>query len=238
MPSFPDSVWAPSAKAAGNTIQAAHVNDAQDEIVAIEGGYRNGTAPLNSSGSTLASLDVNGNSTFASSITFGALPYVMPSSGGSTGQVLTIISTSGSTMGLEWRASGGGVPDAARVELEAVLEVTAGSSNGISWTRQVFQTNSSLHSTATNPDRITPQSTGVYLVIAGFAARTAAGFGATIKDSSGAHVARLESTSRMNTISALKRFDVLGGYVRMQFESNGASNGLATTNTFLSLVKL
>lgn len=105
MPSWPGSVWSPSNKSAGQTIDAGHVNDLQDEVVAIEGGYANGTARLNSSASTVTSLSVIGNSTLASSITIGGRPYVFPSSGGSTGDVLTIISTSGSTMGLEWRAS-------------------------------------------------------------------------------------------------------------------------------------
>lgn len=139
MPSFPTSVFAPTNKSAGQTIQPAHVNDAQDEIVAIEGGYLNGTARLNSSASTVASLGVTGastiggrlvvssglsvagNSTLASSITLGAIPYVFPSSGGSVGQALAIVSTSGSTIGLEWRA--GAFPP--RIIASTVFEDTA-----------------------------------------------------------------------------------------------------------------
>lgn len=58
MPSFPTSVFAPSARSNGQSIDASHMNDVQDEIVAIEAGYRNGTAPLNSSGSTVVELFV------------------------------------------------------------------------------------------------------------------------------------------------------------------------------------
>jgi hypothetical protein len=70
MPSFPTSVFSPTNKSAGQTIQAAHVNDLQDEVVAIEGGIRNGTAPINSSGSTVTSLSVTGDSTHGSTATF------------------------------------------------------------------------------------------------------------------------------------------------------------------------
>lgn len=69
MASFPTSVYAPATKNSGDTIQAAHVNDLDGEVVAIEAGYRNGTAPLNSSGSTVTSLQANGPSTFAGLIT-------------------------------------------------------------------------------------------------------------------------------------------------------------------------
>lgn len=97
MPSFPTSVFAPATRSNGQTIDASHINSLQDEVVAIEGGYLNGTARLNSSastlvalsvsgGSTLATLQVNGGSTFAggiaftSTVTFGS--SVTISSGG------------------------------------------------------------------------------------------------------------------------------------------------------------
>jgi len=70
MPSYPTSIFAPSVKTAGQTIQPAHVNDLQDEVVAIEQGITQGTAPLNSSNSTVANLSVLGGSTFVGPITF------------------------------------------------------------------------------------------------------------------------------------------------------------------------
>ncbi len=103
--SFPTAVKTFTSRNAGDVIQPAHVNDLQDEVAAIETGYLTGTAPLVSSHvSAAAGLSVVGNSTLASTITIGTLPYIFPSSGGSTGQALVIVSTSGSTMTLEWRA--------------------------------------------------------------------------------------------------------------------------------------
>src|SRR3990167_245141 len=61
--SYPTSVKSFTTKNTSDAIQAAHVNDLQDEVAAIEGGLLNGTAPLNSSNSTLAALSVTGNST-------------------------------------------------------------------------------------------------------------------------------------------------------------------------------
>jgi hypothetical protein len=63
--SYPSAVKSFTSKSAGDTIQPAHVNDLQDEVSAIESGLLSGTAPLNSSRSTLASLSVTGNSTVA-----------------------------------------------------------------------------------------------------------------------------------------------------------------------------
>lgn len=66
MASFPTAVFSPASKSNGQTIEASHVNDLDGEVVAIESGYLNGTARLNSSNSTLANLSVSGGSTFAS----------------------------------------------------------------------------------------------------------------------------------------------------------------------------
>lgn len=65
MASFPTSVFAPANRSNGQTIDASHMNGVQDEIVAIEDGYRNATAPLNSSNSTIVNLSVTGGSTLA-----------------------------------------------------------------------------------------------------------------------------------------------------------------------------
>lgn len=83
MPSFPDSIFSPASKNTGNTIQAAHISDLDSEVVAIEQGLRNGTAPLNSSNSTfvslsagnstLGNLSVSSHSTFAGSVTFSSM---------------------------------------------------------------------------------------------------------------------------------------------------------------------
>lgn len=65
MASYPLAVKTFTTKNAGDTIQPADVNDLQDEVNAIEAGLLNGTARLNSSASTVASLSVIGGSTLA-----------------------------------------------------------------------------------------------------------------------------------------------------------------------------
>ena len=67
MANFPNSVTSFSAKqdGIGQIIAASHVNTLQDEVAAIEDGYLNGTARLNSSNSTVASLNVTGATTIA-----------------------------------------------------------------------------------------------------------------------------------------------------------------------------
>lgn len=114
MASYPNSVHTFTTKNAGDTIQPAHVNDLQDEVNAIEAGLLNGTANLNSSNTTVvhmsvsAGMNVVGNSTIASSVTIGTIPYVFPASGGLTNQVLTVSSTSGSTCVLTWATPASG----------------------------------------------------------------------------------------------------------------------------------
>jgi hypothetical protein len=66
MASYPGSVKTFTTRSAGQTIGSAHINELQDEVNAIESGLLNGTAPLNSSNSTMANLVVTGGSTLAS----------------------------------------------------------------------------------------------------------------------------------------------------------------------------
>lgn len=87
MANYPNSVTTFTTKSdgAGNTIQAAHINDLQNEVTAIEDGLLNGTAPVNSSRITAASLNVAGNSTVAGAFTAGASTLASISvAGGST----------------------------------------------------------------------------------------------------------------------------------------------------------
>lgn len=208
MASFPASVKSFATRSNGQTIDATHVNDLQDEVNAVEDGYLNGTARLNSSNSTVATLSVTGGSTFATR------PVMPPT-------------------------------DAARVQLADALELAADSTTAVSWTTQAFQTNSSLHSTATNPMRLTPQTTGVYWVsaqlgFAGAATSSRCEFG--IEDSSGANIAFHEARTDGNSIvygaSGLKRFDVTGGWARVVVLSRTSTNRLSTGGSFFSIVKL
>lgn len=68
MASFPTSVKVFTSRNTGDTIQASHVNDLQDEVNGIEDGYLNATARLNSSNATVAALQVTNNSTFSGGI--------------------------------------------------------------------------------------------------------------------------------------------------------------------------
>jgi len=60
MASYPGAVKTFTSRSAGDVIQPSHVNDLQDEVNAIEAGLLQGTAPLNSSNSTVANLTVSG----------------------------------------------------------------------------------------------------------------------------------------------------------------------------------
>lgn len=64
MASFPTSVFAKADIANGATSDAADVNDAYHEITALEDGYLNGTARLNSSNTT-----INGTAAFSTGFT-------------------------------------------------------------------------------------------------------------------------------------------------------------------------
>ena len=57
---YPSAVKSFSARNPGDVIQPSHVGDLQDEVNAMEAGLLQGTAPLNSSNSTVALLTVTG----------------------------------------------------------------------------------------------------------------------------------------------------------------------------------
>lgn len=85
MPSFPTSPHTFTDFANGALSDAAQVTSIYDEVEAIEAGYLNGTARLNSSNSTLANLSVSGGSTFTGSVVCSSL-VAMP---GQTRCILT-----------------------------------------------------------------------------------------------------------------------------------------------------
>ena len=224
MAAFPDSVKSFTTKNTGDVVQAAHINDLQDEVAAIEGGIRNGTAPINSSGSTLAALSVSGGSTLASlSVTGDSTLAGSLQAAGSTFSVRPVTPP----------------PHAALVF--AASSQTCGSSNfsTLAFGGQEVLTNSSMHSTTTNPERLTPQSTGLYAVTAQF---TMAGTPSAIMqqqlailDSSGNSICLTrypDSTGPSALLTTgLKRFDALGGWVTCRVVSNGGSTYSASTGT-------
>ena len=194
MPSFPGSVWSPTTKNTDEVIQAAHINDLQDEVVAIQAGYINGTAPLVSSRIT-------------------APP-----------------------------------PDCVVAYRDSTFTIGADLSSTITFNAQRFATNSSMHSTTTNTDRITPQTTGLYLI---------QGQVQIIADTNGSRTLSLVDSSGLNlalagfgvspvagagiaiNVSAFKRYDVTGGFCRMIFSQTQTSTlSLTSGATQFGMAKL
>src|SRR3990167_7722793 len=91
MPSFPTTPKTFTTKNTNDVIAAAHVNDIQDEVNAIETGYLNASARLNSSASTLASLSVTGGSTIAGELIARRGPF----------KIWDVTQSTGATFGLK-----------------------------------------------------------------------------------------------------------------------------------------
>lgn len=199
--------------------QASHINLLQTEVQAIETGLI--TGPLTLPASTLASLSVAGGST-----------------------VTTLNVTGGSTFASRPVM---GPPDAVRLQLDAAVEIPTNSTTAIGWTNEVFITNSSMHSTGSNPSRVSPQSTGLYWCHAVVRYRTQGSTAGIlwIEDSSGGNIAvtRLpNSGGDIFTIQTegIKRFDATGGWVRAVVQVQTSTNSVAATGneSYFEVVKL
>ena len=202
MANFPTSVYSPASKSAGQTITAAFFNDPDGEITAIEDGYLNGVARLNSSHSTVAALSVTGGSTFTSR------PVEPP-------------------------------PHSAKVFAASSQAFGSSQFSTISWVSQEYAINSSMHSTGTNPERLTPQSSGLYLIAAQLLIPSPSSGvkGVGILDSSGGAVAYQRtavSTNSVLNVTGFKYFDAVGGYVTCRFEGDGASTNSLSSGVFSS----
>lgn len=140
--SYPTAVKTFTTKNAGDTIQPAHINDLQDEVVAIEQGLLGGVSPFQSSNSTLANLSVPGASTFTGNVQMDG-----------TLTVNKIVSTSIAAAGVTSyvRATAGAVEFGA----SGVL---------VPYTTEIADLLGEWDSTACT---FTPQSSGYYLVTAG-----------------------------------------------------------------------
>ena len=188
MATFPAGVYAPVSKAAGNTIQASFFNDPEAEIVAIEDALKNGiTFPVSIAGaltvstggltvstgsvnlggpSSLATLQVNGASTFAG-------PVVMSS--GLTANTLGVTSTAsfGSSVTFAGNVTVTGTliagavtiqQPSVRVSLASNLSLSSNGETGPNWLTQDW-TFGGMHSTSANSSRLTfADSTGFYVV--------------------------------------------------------------------------
>ena len=197
MPNFPASVYNAALKSAGQTIAAAFFNDPDAELNAIEDGYLNGTARLNSSASTVNTLSVSSNSTFA------VRPTMPPPS------------------------------NFALVFLQSSVTIGSSLLSTISWTGQEFVANSSMHSTATTPERLIPQSTGLYQITAQLAvsSNSTGSRQLVLRDSSanivGAQTFAVTPNSDVTLTrlqaTGFKRFDVTGGYALVDLSVAGAA---------------
>lgn len=236
MPSFPASVKSFTTKldGAGNPINAAHVNDIQDEVNAIEAGYLNATARLNSSASTLAALSVTGGSTLAG--TFQS----------SNSTVNTLSVSSQSTFAYRPTMP---LPDAVLVYLTSTQTQGSSAASTITgWVDEAILTNSSMHSTATNPDRLTPQSTGLYRIDAqvSFLANSSGDRSVLIQDSSATQLSKTLRMASSNNpaqlqTGAIKRFDALGGWCNVVTGVSAVSTMSMSTGvgvTWFSMYKL
>jgi hypothetical protein len=146
MASYPGSVKTFATRSAGQTIDASHVNDLQDEVNAIENGLLNGGAPINSSRITATALSV------------------------SAGSTLTTLTATGIV-------TGSAQP---RCRLYNVGAQTIGNASltPLTWDSEEYDVGG-MHSTASNPSRITVPAggDGLYLLIANvaFAANSTGG---------------------------------------------------------------
>ncbi len=139
-------------------------------------------------------------------------------------------------------------PDAALVYLESTGAVGSSALSTVVFTGEDYKTNSSVHSTGTNPERLTPQTTGVY----GFAAQitfSAPSANSTlqllIRDSSGTVLAARAMPGVVGAgniqVVATKRFDVIGGYGSLTFNNAGGGSTISLSTgagvSWFSMVK-
>lgn len=258
MASFPTSVKSFTSKNSGDVVQAAHVNDLQDEVNAMEDGYINGTAPLNSSNSTVANLQVTGASTMGALGITGTLQVNGASTLGVVGLTGTLQVNGGSTLsgGLQTAASTFSVrpvtppPSAVQVFLDSTVTLGSSAASTIAWLAQGFAINSSLHSTGANPARLTPDSTGIWQFFAqlAFSPEPSGDRTVIIRDSSAVNIALSRTNASTGAAqgthvnaTGLKRFDALGGYAVCEAHQTGPSTMSLSTGvglTWFSMVKL
>jgi hypothetical protein len=139
-------------------------------------------------------------------------------------------------------------PEMALVYLISTGAMASSGASTIAWTAQSFVSNSSMHSTASNPERLVPQTTGMYQFVCQVLLSSNAGLTArniAIDDSSGAQIAIGRVSSNVDTPYATaigyKRFDALGGYVTARVQIAGGSTASISTglgNTWFAMHKL
>lgn len=165
MPSYPSAIFNPPARSNGQTIDASHVGNLQDEVVAVETALKNGiahnvtistggltvsTGPVIMGGnlsvakdSTLAGLNVTSTATFASSVTFAGNVEI-------TGALLV----GGSPVG---------PAPVVRLSHSADQAIPNGTFLGLNWDTEV-RDSTNQHSTASNSSRLNLTSSGAWMI--------------------------------------------------------------------------
>lgn len=169
--SYPAAVKTFATRSNGATIDASHVQDLQDEVTAIEAGLLNGTAPLNSSGSTMIFLNVLGGSTFLNVRVTGLSSFAgtVHVTGNSTlAGSLNVTGNSTFTGTVNFTGAVTGLSPASihrvRVSHSAVQQLPNNAWTGLNWDTHIYDS-TGMHSTTTNSSRITfTGSTGIYQV--------------------------------------------------------------------------
>jgi hypothetical protein len=233
MASYPSAVKTFTSKSAGDTIQATHITDLQDEVTALEDGLLNGTAPINSSRITAPSAQITNCTITNLTVTAFAFPANstltnVNVTGGSTLASLNV--TGGSTLAdLTVTAN----PLAARVTNNADLNTANGSTTRLTFNTQTFAS-AGMHSTTTNPGRLIAASSGMYLITACVswnASASTSGYrrlrilidGSSIvaQDTRNGDGDGLGATHQ--SVTTIYRFASSGGYAEVEVQQNSGS---------------
>ena len=155
MASYPTSIFAPSAKNTGDTVQAAHVNDLDNEVVAVETGLRNGlqhALTISTGGLTVST----GNTVLGQNLSVAGASSVatLHASGDST--FAGAVAFTGAVTGLPMPAP------TVRLGIGADQNLASAQWTGINWIVETYDTHG-MHSTSANSSRLVfADSTGVY----------------------------------------------------------------------------
>jgi len=231
---YPTTDFSPSVRSNGQAIDASHVNDLQNELSAVVAALRGTITHAMTLGG--ASLNVTGASTVAT-LQAGASTLASLQVGASTFTIRPVLPP----------------PDAVQVQ-STVINLTNATTLAIPWTHQVFATNSSVHSTSSNPERFTPQTTGIYafgvsVVPSDVLAASTGSVQCRLLDSSGSELGRAvagcpgapsNSIRAAMYVQGLKRFDVLSGspWVRAEVYLRDVSTHSLSTLTIATFHKL
>lgn len=220
MASYPTSIYTAAAKAAGQTIQAAHVNQLDDEVTAVETALI--TGPITLPTSTIANLSVPGNSTLVDvQITNSTITNLQVTN-------CTIVNLVGA------REPG------CKVTNSVAQDVPNGGASwtGLSWDTEIHDS-TAMHSTASNSSRVLLNSSGMWLVGAQADWRVAVSTGVAFarimlndNNALSAVQATPGSTRCVQNQSAIYLATSTSDYVSLQVYlsgSSGAVNGVNST---------